>query len=104
DRLAGMPGRVVDEDNYPGILVLRVAPAEPTQVAGEGTLQPAGLALARLAIQARAALQGVGVQGAGDDVDRGEDVQLVLVVPGAHHRPVALDAERAAQGRHHREA
>ncbi len=65
-------------------------------------MQKPGLGLARGPVQARAARGVLDVQRAGGDLDRGEYVQKVLVVPTADQRPVALDTRRAARGRHHR--
>ena len=72
----------------------RVQPGDVPQVGGERLLHPPGLALAGLRLGPRRALQRVGVQHAGDDVDHRQDVEQVLAVPGADDRPVPLDPQR----------
>ncbi len=74
------------------------------QVGRERLLHPTGLALARLLLGVLRALQGVRVDGRGDQVDDCEDVQQGLAVPRPDHRPMPLHPERRGQRRDHRES
>jgi len=73
------------------------------QVCRERRLQPPALAQAGLLLGVLSTLQDVGVDGRGDQVDDGEDIEQVLAIPRADDRPVPLHAERGGRRRDHRE-
>jgi len=90
-----MPGRIIDRDDDLGIYTRRISASNIPQVRGKRHLQALLFVLTSFRFAARWLLQQAGRQLPRHDIERGQTIDLVLVIPCADGGAMALHAQRS---------
>ena len=97
-----MPGGIVNRDDDRGRRGRWIPAGDILEMGGKGALQPLLFAVASLAFVTCWLLQQAGRQLPSPQVERGQTIHLIFVIPRPYHGPVALHAQSGVYRRHQR--
>ena len=97
-----MPGGIIDRDHDLGLGAGRIRPSDISEMYGKGRLEPLLFTVPGLHLAVRGLVEQPRCPLPRHQIERRKTVDEVLVIPGAHHRAMALDSQGGMERRDQR--